>query len=56
MATSGSKRTGRLADAGKAVPRDSKTGTWAFRTAVTGRYTELKKHAADSFKSVPRER
>ncbi len=55
MATSGSKRTGRLAKAvNTGVTRDKATGSWAKRDSTTGKFTELKKNGA--FKSVRTER
>jgi hypothetical protein len=55
MATSGSKRNGRLAAASKTTVRSTKTGGWSTRSAVTGRFSQLKDSTA-SFKGVRKER
>lgn len=55
MATSGSKRTGRLVNAqSTGVKRDKATGSWAKRDSATGKFTELKK--SGTFKSVRTEK
>jgi hypothetical protein len=55
MATSGSKRTGRLASAKQATSRDTKTGGWSQRSSASGQFAKLKS-SNTAFKSVRTER